>query len=461
MVVAIVVAIPGATYALVSSQARSYEASALLQVQMLAGDTSLFSTEVAAPPAQAVLAAARLITTTGVAQAAAEELGEPRASARRLLRDVTATADTQAGFITIEVRARNAWRAADVANAFAAAVVTTRAAQALRRLDAAIVAVANLLGRLARSDHERRRSLSVQLQRLRALRAAQGTDARVVEAAVAPSSAASPRIARTLTLSAVVALLLAIAAAVVAHGLDRRIHDPLELEELTKRPLLSAVPRVGPGDPLSDGPAERAFGMLRAALTTCDAGISVRSVLIASPQHGDGKTTVATNLARSVARAGRDVILVDADLRRPRAASLLGVSEKAAGLADVLVGEASLEAALAQPAVDAIEGGRLRVLPGGHVPPNPSELLASRRMKALLEELSGMSDLVIVDGSPLLTVSDSLPLIGAVSGVVAVVRMDATTKDAVRRLEQVIRNAGGVLLGCVGTGAALAHSRTE
>jgi capsular exopolysaccharide synthesis family protein len=178
-------------------------------------------------------------------------------------------------------------------------------------------------------------------------------------------------------------------------------------------------------------------------------------VLVSSPAQGDGKTTVATNLARAAALAGKDVILVDADLRRPQVATRFDV-ESTAGLGGVLVGEAGLDEAFVEPDLDKPAGGRLRALPAGPPPPNPSELLASQRMKDLLERLVGMCDLVVIDSTPLLTVSDSIPLIELVSGIVAVARLDSTSKDAVRRLESVISNAGGTLLGTVATGATTA-----
>lgn len=452
LILAVVIVIPAAVYFFVSSQPKVYESNVLLQVQPLAVDTSLFNTEVAAPQAQTLLSAARLVTTTGVAQAAAEELGEPRSSARRLLADVTATADVEADFITVAVRAPSAQRAAEVANAFAAAVATTRTNLALRRLNTTIGNVREQLGRLARTDRDGRKQLSEELQRLRALRAAQGDNARTVEPAVASSSPVAPRVTRTVVLAAVVALLLALGAVILAQGADRKIRDPLELEELTDRPLLTAVPRTAFGDIQTGGTGEDAFQTLRASLTYFNVDRPVTSVLITSPAQGDGKTTVATNLARALARAGKDVILVDADLRRPQVASRFHVPGTA-GLGGVLVGEASLAETFVEPEVQAPEGGRLRALPAGPPPPNPSELLASQRMKDLLEQLAGMSDLVVIDSTPLLTVSDSLPLVEFVSGVVVVARLNATSKDAVKRLARVIANAGGTLLGSVATGA--------
>ena len=452
LVIAFVVVIPTAVYFFVSSQAKVYESSVLLQVQPLAVDTSLFNTAVPAPQAQTLLSAARLITTTGVAEAATEELGEPRSSARQLLANITATADIEADFITVAARGESGRRAAELANAFAAAVVTTRADQAVGRLNDAIGNITDQLDRLARSDRDGRKQLSEQLQRLRALRAAQGNNARIVEPAIASASPVAPKVTRTVVLSGIVALLLAFGAVVLAQGADRKIRDPLELEELTDRPLLSAVPSTAFGDLQTGGAGEEAFQMLRASLTYFNLDRPVRSVLITSPVQGDGKTTVATNLARAMARAGKDVILVDADLRRPQVATRFHV-HGTAGLGGVLIGESSLEDAFFEPELDTPEGGRLRALPAGPPPPNPSELLASQRMKALLEQLASMSDLVIVDSTPLLTVSDSLPLIEFVSGIVAVARLNATSEDAVKRLERVISNAGGTLLGSVATGA--------
>jgi succinoglycan biosynthesis transport protein ExoP len=452
LVAVILVVIPTAAYTYVSNQPKVFESSVLMQVQQVTVDTSLFA-ETPPPQAQVLASAARLITTSGVAQAAAKELGEPRTSARRLLRGVSATADKDAGFVTIAARDATPERAADVANAFAAAVVVTRRDQAVGRLNMTIGRISQQLDKLRQEDRDGRTQLSEQLQRLRALRAAQGNNATVVEPAVASSMPISPRVTRTVVLAFIVAMLLAGGAVVVVQGADRRLRDPLELERLTDGPLLSVIPASAFSDHRLSPAGEEAFQTLRASLTYFNVDQPVSSVLISSPAQGDGKTTVATNLARAMAHAGTDVILVDADLRRPRVAQRLHL-DHTLGLGAVLINEIEVERALVGVDDSDEEGtGRLRVLPSGAPPPNPSALLASQRMKTLIEQLTTMSDLVIIDSTPLLLVSDSLPLVEFVSGVVAVARLNKTTTDAMNRFQRVIANAGGTLLGTVASGA--------
>ncbi|HWW66821.1 MAG TPA: CpsD/CapB family tyrosine-protein kinase, partial [Solirubrobacterales bacterium] len=159
--------------------------------------------------------------------------------------------------------------------------------------------------------------------------------------------------------------------------------------------------------------------------------------------------TVATNLALAFAQDERDVVLVDADLRRPQAAMRLGCDADS-GLGAVLVGERTTEEALVE--VDA-SGGRLRVLPAGLPPPNPAVLLGSRRMRSLLEDLAIEADIVVIDTPAMLAVSDAIPLLEQVAGTVLVARIGRTTRQSLVKTRQVVAAAGGVVLGVVATGA--------
>jgi capsular exopolysaccharide synthesis family protein len=196
-----------------------------------------------------------------------------------------------------------------------------------------------------------------------------------------------------------------------------------------------------------------AFRSLRTSLAFFNVDRDIRSIAIAGGRKGDGKTLVAVGLAHACALAGNDVILVDADLRRPDIASGLDLSV-GAGLAGVLVGSGALADELQDCPVGGREGVRLRVLGAGVPPPNPSELLGSQRMKRLIGELSSMCDLVIFDTSPLLAVSDALPLLDSTSGTLLVVRLGVTERGDLRHLRSLIDAAHGVALGAVATGAS-------
>src|SRR5581483_5382708 len=149
---------------------------------------------------------------------------------------------------------------------------------------------------------------------------------------------------------------------------------------------------------------------------------------------------------------GRKVIAVDCDLRRPQLAKRLGVADKVNfGLDSVLIDRRGLNEAL----VDVeVEGGSLRLLPGG-APPNPSVLLGSDRMRSVLSELREMADMIVLDTPPLMAVSDAIPLQEQVSGTVLVARVDHTSRDGIRKAINYISTAGGRLLGFVGTGVQL------
>ena len=324
-----------------------------------------------------------------------------------------------------------------------------RAQQATGRLDRAIARLKLQLGQL-RGDRVQERQLSQQLQQFRALRAVQDANAEIVEVAYR-RDAVAPRPLRTAALGLILALLIGLGAVVLAENVDRRVRRAEELEMLTGLPLLSSIPRSAyPGQEHSHLD-EEAFQRLRANLTYFNIDRSLASVLVTSPVAADGKTTVATNLAKTLARSGKDVILVDADLRRPQVAERLGI-KATSGLSSVLTSDQNVQEALVDYPIESIYRGRLQVLPAGMPPPNPSELLASQRMRTLLSHLGIVSDIVIVDTSPLLTVSDTTPLLEQVSGIVMVAQVGQANKDAVQRFIQVVNAAHGSLLGVVATG---------
>jgi capsular exopolysaccharide synthesis family protein len=266
---------------------------------------------------------------------------------------------------------------------------------------------------------------------------------RLAEAPVAPTPV------RNALLGLVLGLVAGVALAVLREALDTTIKDVAVLAELTDAPALSAVPfdpraRRAPliiADSARSTRAE-ALRQLRTNLQFVDVDRPVRTIVVTSAGPSEGKSTTACNLAIVYAEAGKRVVLVDADLRRPRLAEYLDL-EGAVGLTNVLVGQVRLDTALQQ------WGGGISVLPSGSIPPNPSELLGSRHMAELLHTLEGRFDAVIIDTPPLLPVTDAAVLASTVDGTVLVSRCAKTTASQARQAAAALKVVGARLVGCV------------
>ncbi|MEA2495655.1 MAG: hypothetical protein QOJ29_3566, partial [Thermoleophilaceae bacterium] len=206
-----------------------YVSSALLQVETITVDTSLFE-GAAFSPRDSIESVARRVPTTRLAKIAAKLLHPPPARPRSLLPSIRATPDLEAGLITITALGPTGRRAADVANAFAFAVVRSRADRAVADLNRTIAGVKDELSRTLVPDEAGRRDLSRQLQQLRALRATQGFNAEVVDRAI-PSDAPVPVTHRhTMLLAIILGLMLAGGAVYLAEAADRRLRSPSEFE---------------------------------------------------------------------------------------------------------------------------------------------------------------------------------------------------------------------------------------
>jgi capsular exopolysaccharide synthesis family protein len=441
-----IVLLPLATYLYSKQLTPSYQSSTVLQIQSL-GDATDVVTEQPSGGAGNISAVARLAETSGVADEAARRLGYPDGSVRGA---ITGLADEDTGFITLTATADSGERAARVADAAAKALNATRERRGVERANKAIQGVLTDLRKLDRGprDATERQQLSQKLQSLRTLRAAQGSNAVVIEPATVPASPVSPNPRRNAILAFVLALLAGVGLVILVDRMDRRLRDADEVEKLAGAPLLAVISNEAfPGG----RPAKRtalAFQTLRDSLTYFNVDEQLTIIAVTSPLKSEGKTTVATNLAVSLARANKKVILVDADLRRPQVAHRMGVGEDR-GLSSVLLGD-RLEDALQEVTPF---GSHLRILPAGPKPPNPSELIGSKRMSALLAELEELADVVVIDTTPLLVVSDAFPLLEQVSGTVGIARLDQTPREAVQRMVEITRTAGGRVFGMVATGA--------
>lgn len=242
-------------------------------------------------------------------------------------------------------------------------------------------------------------------------------------------------------------LLLGYVIAFARTTLDTRIRTAEDIEERVETPILGVIPQSNTVarselDDAKDFRAAESLRKLRTNLRYADVDRELRSIVISSPMQGDGKSSVASNLAKVMAMAGQDVLLLVADLRRPTVRETFGVASKI-GLTQVLVGAAALEQAIS---ATAVEG--LSVLPAGDIPPNPSELLGSQRMSELLAYLS-RDCIVIVDAPPVLPVTDAAVLAKSADGVVMVVSAGKTNAEQLEHSLEGIAQTGGKVLGVV------------
>lgn len=278
--------------------------------------------------------------------------------------------------------------------------------------------------------------------------------ATITRPAEPPESPSSPRTRVNLILGLLIGLALGVGYAFLRESLDTTIKDPRDLAEATGGAASVGLVNFDPAakkTPLvaldQRSKLAEAFRTIRTNLQYVDVDNPPKVIAITSALPGEGKSTSALNLAITMAQAGLGVVVVETDLRRPKTSEYLGI-EVSVGLTDVLAGRLSLDDALLRWRRDL-----LVVLPAGRVPPNPSELLSSQRFTRVVAELRKRFDVVIVDATPLLPVTDGAIVARAADGAVLVVRHGSTTRDqvghAIDALERVDARLLGTLLNFV------------
>lgn len=275
--------------------------------------------------------------------------------------------------------------------------------------------------------------------------------AQVLTRAQAPDSPVSPKPIRDASIALGLGLILGVGLAFLLDSLDERIRGVADLEQVAGGlPTLALVPEVEKGhtaafvatrdDPRS-GQAE-AFRSLRTAVKFASLDRPLKVIQITSAAQGEGKTTVVANLAVALAQGGDRVAVVCCDLRRPRVQERFGVP-LAPGFTDVLVGDATLAEALRR--YDA----NILILPAGSPPPNPSELLQSNKAQAVVRALAEEFDVVIVDSTPVLPVTDALVISRFVDATLVVVDSQTTSRKAAIRTLQHLDQVNAPTLGMV------------
>ena len=282
----------------------------------------------------------------------------------------------------------------------------------------------------------------------------------VIEPAQLPTRPISPKTTTNVLLAAAVGFFLAFGAAVLLEYIDDTIKSTDDLSASVGLTVLGSVNRIA-GKDYKDklitshnpfAPVSESYRMLRTNLQFMTIDQSTQSIMVTSPNPGEGKSITAANLGVIMAQANLKTIIVDADLRRPIMHKVFQLSNLE-GLSDLIrSAEADLSSQLKETGVE-----NLRVITSGSLPPNPSEMLGSQRMTELLQQLKESADIVILDSPPTLPVTDAVVLSSQVDGVVLVAQAKQTrrdaTKQAVARLEHVgARLLGGVLNRVSGKG---------
>jgi polysaccharide biosynthesis transport protein len=272
--------------------------------------------------------------------------------------------------------------------------------------------------------------------------------AELIRPAELPTQPVAPRTQLNVIIGLLLGLMGGAAIAVLRATLDTSIKSVEDLRDATQTTVLGAVAYdsgagKNPLVTLQGTPRAEAYRSIRTNLQYVDVDHPPRCVVITSSVPQEGKSTTAANLAIALAQGGSKVLLVEADLRRPRVAEYLGV-EGSVGLTDVLIGHARLD--------DAIipwQRGLLDFLPSGAIPPNPSELLGSQQLADLLTELRTRYSMLILDAPPLLPVTDAAILTTASDGAILVARHGETRREQAEQAAAALAQVSGRLIGTV------------
>lgn len=301
----------------------------------------------------------------------------------------------------------------------------------------------------------------------------------IVDYALAPESPIGPNRSRTVLVAFLLSIGLAVGFALFLEYMDDTVRSTEDVERLLHLPALAIIPSVagsgrarslGPGTALQkrngtgngngsgsdnpellmhvDGrsPLAEAYRHLRTSVLLSTAGRAPKSLLVTSSLPGEGKTTTAVNTALSLAQTGASVVIIDADMRRPRLQSIFNLRGEL-GLSSILSNDVNDEDVLAMVNKDETTG--LNILSSGPIPPNPAELLGSDQMRKLLVSLESKFTHVVVDSPPVSSFTDGVLIASMVDGVLLVVHGGKSSRHIVRRSRQLLQDVGAKILGVV------------
>lgn len=476
IIVSITAVAGGVAYFVAQRQESRYEATATIAFQDVSQQLSLLGASVSpnVPPEQQPAARAQTINEPAVARRVKRALKSPLAAAT-IQGAIVTSVDPRSFLVHVTAAWGDPSFAARLANEFArqAAIFTNKETRA--QYAATLPELRGRLDRLGTSlpDQAERAALIGTLTRVEFL-SINSRLARTVQMARKPGIPVSPKPMRQAALGLLLGLALGLFVAFVRDSLDQRLRSVRDIQSQLGFPLLGHVPseamgkvaRIGNGRNGQIDEDLEAFRILRQNLEFLSVDPPMRSVLVTSPLPEEGKTTVAASLACSLVIAGKQTLLLGCDLRRPALAAMLNLPQ-APGLTDYLAGRADLQEILqvlplASPPVTNGAGGRspksgeelgsLVCIMAGTPSPRPTELLGSEGFRTLLEAVTGIYDIVVLDSSPLLSVADTLELLPQVDGRLICIRSSHTTRGQALAAKSALEHYPARPTGLVVTG---------
>jgi capsular exopolysaccharide synthesis family protein len=278
----------------------------------------------------------------------------------------------------------------------------------------------------------------------------QGTSTvRLVEEATPPTRPVRPNVFQDTALAAVVGLILGVGLVFGFEMLNDTVKDPEEVARQLGLPVLGYISEIeeSNGWPVAAEkprtPIAEAFRSLRTNIQYASVDRPLRTILVTSPLPQDGKSVVATNLATVIAQSGKQVILLDSDLRRPSLHTKLQMANRT-GLSDLFVQADGSENYVRETKVPG-----LGLVTSGALPPNPAELVGSEKMVEIMNQLLTQADVLVVDTPPVMAVTDAAVLASRVDGVLLVLQPGATKLTAARQTVETLMRSGANVLGVV------------
>jgi capsular exopolysaccharide synthesis family protein len=448
----------GMAVAYVVTATKTYEARADMLVTPVSGDEAILRSLPlifeSVDPTRDVETASQFVTNLDVATLALDGL-DGSESPRDLLKKVTAEPVAQSNIVAVTAEGGSPEQARDRANAFAEATVADRTEQVHAAIDTLLP---GLQAQVADAPNDAaREEAAANLSQLQTIRSAPDPSLRVETLADLPTEQASPRPALSIAGGVLAGLVLGIVGAFAAQTLDPRLRREAQLRRLYRLPILARIPmesgrrRKSPLGPRNlSGIGAEAYRTLRATMEASRSDEdSSRVILVTGPSPGEGKSTTAVNLASSLALAGKSVILIEADLRRPALGRTLEIEPTHGGVVSVLIENVSLDDALT---TTPTYGPNLRVLLADYEGGWIAELFSIPAAGQMIDDARQMADYVIVDSPPLNEVVDALPLARKADDVLIVVRLGRTRLDKIAQLgellaENNIRPAGFTVIG--------------